>query len=375
MGKTNIGFIIEQALGHITHGQNLMANAAHDPDIAPFWGLPQFELSGWAAQLPVYKSNWTVRASLQARRMVAQMQRQQPLDALFFHTQVTAVLAQNWLHKIPSIISLDATPRQYDSLGEFYQHASGPDWLEQKKWQLNRNAFRAARHIVAWTEWTRDGVVDEYDVPFEKVTVIPPGVNSAEWQRPTPRQRHSNPAKILFVGGDLARKGGLDLLQAFRALRQEGPVELHLVTRNPVEAEPGLFVYNTMQPNSAALKQLYFDCDIFCLPTYGDCLPMVLSEAGAAGLPLVSTAVAGIPEIVQEGRNGYLVPAGDVAALVHALRPLVQQPDLRLRLGETAVHITTNRFDAKQNALRLFDLLKTIASQPENAQQPLTINH
>ena len=362
--QTHIGFIIEQALGHITHGQNLQANAAHDPDIVPHWGLPQFAVSGLAARIPVYKSNWTVRASLQARRMVAQMQQEHPLDALFFHTQITAVLAQNWLHKLPSVISLDATPRQYDSLGAFYQHEAGPDWLEQQKWRLNRDAFRAARHVVAWTEWTREGVVAEYEVPFEKVTVIPPGVNSAEWQRPTPRRRHSNPAKILFVGGDLARKGGLDLLEAFRALRQETAVELHLVTRNQVEPEPGLFVYNNMQPNSAALKQLYFDSDIFCLPTYGDCLPMVLSEAGAAGLPVVSTAVAGIPEIVKDGRNGYLVPTGDVAALVHALRPLVEQPDLRLRLGETAVKITTNRFDAKKNALRLFDLLKSIATDP-----------
>lgn len=82
--QTHIGFIIEQALGHITHGQNLQANAAHDPDIVPHWGLPQFAVSGLAARIPVYKSNWTVRASLQARRMVAQMQQEHPLDALFF---------------------------------------------------------------------------------------------------------------------------------------------------------------------------------------------------------------------------------------------------------------------------------------------------
>ena len=55
---------------------------------------------------------------------------------------------------------------------------------------------------------------------------------------------------------------------------------------------------------------------------------MVLSEAGAAGLPLVSTAVAGIPEIVRDGETGLVVPVDDVAALTKALRTLVERPDL-----------------------------------------------
>jgi glycosyltransferase involved in cell wall biosynthesis len=56
---------------------------------------------------------------------------------------------------------------------------------------------------------------------------------------------------------------------------------------------------------------------------------MVLSEAGAAGLPAVTTRVAAIPEIVQEGETGFLVPAGDEAALVSALARLIANPDLR----------------------------------------------
>ncbi|MCA9929482.1 MAG: glycosyltransferase family 4 protein, partial [Anaerolineales bacterium] len=249
---------------------------------------------------------------------------------------------------------------QYDELGEFYSHAAGPPWLEQQKWRLNRDCFRAARHIVAWTRWTKDGLVRDYEVPPEKVTVIPPGVNTHEWLRPEPRRLHNGPVKILFVGGNLARKGGLLLLDAFRALRQKYAVELHLATRDPVVEEPGLFVYNDMQPNSDRLKQLYFDSDIFCLPTFGDCLPMVLSEAGAAGLPVVSTRVAGIPELVHEGETGLLVKAGDQAALTNALEILVKYPDQRLQQGEKAVQVITEGFDAALNAVCLLDLLKGV---------------
>jgi glycosyltransferase involved in cell wall biosynthesis len=357
MKKYQIGFILEQALGHITHAQNLRVNIPRDPDVQAHWALVPWETTGIGSRIPVYKSNWTVRAGLRARSMVARMTRQHQLDALFFHSQVPAVPATNWIKRFPSIVSLDATPRQYDSLGAFYAHDEGPAWLEDLKWRMNRDCYRAARHLVTWSGWAKQGLIDDYEVPAEKITVIPPGVNSREWLRATPRTPHAGPVKILFVGGNLERKGGLLLLDAFRALRDHG-VELHLATRDSVAPEPGIFVYNNMQPNSDALKQLYHDCDIFCLPTYGDCLPMVLSEAGAAGMPTVATQVAGIPEIVREGETGFLVPTGDPHALTEALRRLVLDAGLRLAQGERAVDVVTREFDAQYNAIRLLELLK-----------------
>jgi glycosyltransferase involved in cell wall biosynthesis len=357
MAVYNIGFIMEQALGHVTHTKNLQTNVPNDPEVHAYWGLVPFEATGLAARIPVYKSNWTVRAGLRARGAIARIARQTQLDALFFHTQVPAILATSWLRKIPSIVSLDATPIQYDQLGTFYQHAQGPAWLESLKWHLNRDCYRAARHIVAWGEWTKRGLIADYGVPTDKITVIPPGVNVRDWQRPTPRARHDGPVKVLFVGANLERKGGLLLLDAFRTLRPLG-VELHLVTKDKVTSEPGLFIYNHMQPNSQPLKDLYHSCDIFALPTFGDCLPMVLSEAGAAGMAVVSTDVAAIPEIVRDGETGLTVPAGDTAALTEALRRLALSPDLRMSLAERAITHVAREYDAQKNAGRLLDLLK-----------------
>lgn len=363
MRSYTIGFIMEQALGHVTHTKNLQAAVPNDRTVQAEWGLVPYEPSGIGARIPVFKSNWTVRAGLLARRQVAAMARRTKLDALLFHTQVPAVLSADWLRRIPSIVSLDATPRQVDSLGESYNHAQGPAAVEQLKWRLNRDCFRAARHLVTWSNWAKQGLIDEYEVPAEKITVIPPGVNAAGWARPTPRSRHAGPIKILFVGGDLKRKGGDLLLESFRALRHLG-VELHMATREQLPAEPGLFVYNTMQPNSAALKQLYYECDIFCLPTVGDCLPMVLSEAGASGLPTISTRVAGIPEIIREHETGLLIEPNDGAALTDALQQLISNEPMRLQFGERAISRVAGEFDAERNAVRLLDLLKQVADAP-----------
>lgn len=355
------GFLLEQSLGHITHTKNLVTNVANDPEVHAHWGLIDFEAKGIAGRLPVYRSNWTVRAGMRARREVARMNGQVKLDALFFHTQVPAVLAQSWLRKIPGIVSLDATPLQYDELGAFYKHEQGPAWLENWKWRLNRDCFRSARRLVAWAEWTKLGLVRDYQVPAEKITVIPPGVNVSEWRRPTPRVLHDNPVKILFVGGDLERKGGLVLLKSFRALRHLG-VELHLVTKDSLAPEPGVFVYNNLQANSQPLKDLYHACDVFALPTYGDCLPMVLSEAGAAEMAIVSTSVAGIPEIILNRETGLTVPVGDAGALTQALSDLATNPALRLSLGKRALAHVTRHYDAPTNASLLLNLLKAEAN-------------
>ncbi len=373
------GFLLEQTLGHRTHSQNLQANVPKDRTIRPIWGPIEWNLTGLSAHIPVYNSNWTVRAGIRARQTVAKIQRQTPVDALFVHTQVPAVFMADWMQHIPTIVSLDATPLQYDALGTHYAHEQSPSWLEGLKWRLNAHCFQRAQRLVAWSHWTKEALVAEYDVPEEKIIVIPPGVNSQAWVRPTPRQQGNGPVKILFVGGDLQRKGGELLLEAVRTLRQQAAIELHLVTRDPVPAEPGVFVYHDMQPNSAPLKQLFHTCDIFCLPTYGDCLPMVLSEAGAAGLPLISTKVGGIGEIVRDGENGFLIPPGDGAALIVALRQLVENPALRLDQGARATALVQQAFDAEHNTTRLLELMKQCvdaATSPTPTKTPhFQVNH
>jgi len=363
-----IAFVLEQALGHATHAKNLMGNLAGRAEVDPAFLPIPYRAEGWAARLPLVRSNWSVRAGLLARQALSREARRAPFDGLFVHTQVPGVLAADWVRRIPSVVSLDATPLQYDALGEVYSHARGPEWLERAKYRLNRRLFAAADRLLAWTEWTRRSLIEDYGCSPDRVAVIPPGVNPEDWARPGPpraRPEGDSPVRILFVGGDLERKGGRLLLDAFRALstREGPPLELHLVTRTPMPAEPGVHIYNDLTPNDGRLVRLYHQAVLFCLPAFGDCLPMVLSEAGAAGLPVLSTRVAGIPEIVAEGESGLLVEPHDAAALTRALARLVEDPDLRLRLGRRGAEIVRQRFDAVRNAGRLVALLLDVVAR------------
>lgn len=386
------GFILEQGLGHRTHALNLQAHIHKAAEVQARWGLIEHQTSGLLAHIPFLTRNWTLEAGVLVRRALAQMAQHGPLDALFFHTQVMAVLASKWLKRIPSIISLDATPLQYDGLGKVYNHQRDWSWIEEQKWRLNRNCFHQARALVTWSSWAKASLVADYDVPAAKVTVIPPGIQVQAWQRPQPRRQQEQPVKILFVGGDLERKGGLDLIEAFRHLYDEfieagkgstrsghtqPALELHLVTKDQLPAtvlradgeiaQPGLYHHQGLTPNSEGLKALFHSCDIFCLPTHGDCLPLALVEASAAGLPSITTEVGGTAEVVEEGRNGFLIPIGDRQALVERLRLLIANPQLRLQQGDEASTIAMTRFDAEQTTGHLLTLLKAATERPVHA--------
>ena len=135
-------------------------------------------------------------------------------------------------------MSLDATPIQYDELGAHYGHDTGSDRIEHLKWRANRACFARAAAIVTWADWTRDGLVDRYDVPADKIVVIPPGVDYQRWAAiGGGGEPASDAVRVLFVGGDFVRKGGLVLLDALREVRAAGiDVTLDIVTRDPVPA-------------------------------------------------------------------------------------------------------------------------------------------
>ena len=357
-----IAFVIEQALGHITHGDNLRAHVPADADVNAHWALLPYDAAGPAARIPLYRSNWSLRSGLAARRALRRIGRVATLDALFFHTQVPTMLCPGWINRVPTVISMDATPHQYDELGLFYQHETDIGAIERLKTRIAKSRFHAARHLVTWSAWAKRGLVDDYGVPDDKITVVPPGVTVADWTRRPRRVDPARPVSLLFVGGDIERKGGTLLIDAFRAVRHLG-VELHVVTRDAVDEEPGVHVYRGLQPNSPELQRLYHDCDVFVLPTYGDCLPMVLSEAGAAGLAIISTRVAAIPEIVVDGDTGLLIPPGDVTALTDALRRLLERPHERLRMGERAALHVAQQYDTTKNTPRLLEILKDVADR------------
>jgi glycosyltransferase involved in cell wall biosynthesis len=355
------GFVLEQTLGHVAHGLNVERALAADPDIHSAVIRVGFTEPAGMLRLPGLRT-WSWRASLTARDALRARLREGPLDAVFIHTQVAALLAGEVMRSVPTVVSLDATPRLFDREGEAYGHRRDPEVLEMIKRRLNMRAFGSAARLVTWCQWAAYSLVADYGVPLDKIDVIPPGVDLKLF-RPALMGKRSKPVRILFVGAQFERKGGPDLLEAARGLGDT--VELDIVTGADVPTVPAgvrARFHRGLRPQSEALVTLYRSADIFVLPSRGDCMPQAVIEAIACGLPVVTTRVGAIPEMVNDGVNGYLVPARDTRAIAAAIGDLVKDPARRHRMGRQSRVIAQQEYDADKNNQRIFALMKRLAA-------------
>jgi glycosyltransferase involved in cell wall biosynthesis len=332
---------LEQTLGHRTHGLNLTrALEASDLQVqsAPV-DFPE------RRRLPM---PWALRGSLAAYRSARSAA---AFDVAFFHTQTVSLFAPLAARGRRYVVSVDATPPQIDAMARWYEHARQPGLLERAKRAWYRRVLDGASAIVSWSSWAADSLATEYGVDRSRVTVIHPGAPREYFA--LPRSGRSDRPKLLFVGGDFERKGGPALLKAFANL--EGDAELLLVTPAEVPSTPGVRVVRA-DPGSAELLAAYAEADVFCLPTRADCTPVVLSEAMAAGLPVVTTSVGSNTEWVPE-QAGVIVPPNDPRALRSALDRLLGDAELRARLAQGAREHASLHMDAERNASRLLDVL------------------
>ena len=120
-------------------------------------------------------------------------------------------------------------------------------------------------------------------------------------------------------------------------------------------------VHHGRVDHAELIGKLMPSMDIFCLPTRSDMSPHVLVEAAAAGLPTVASDLGGIPDLVLDGRSGFLVPHHDDAAFVARLRQLIAAPELRRAMGAAAREHALMSFDATRNYNAVIDDLVELA--------------
>lgn len=349
-------FVLERHLGHDTFAANLRRQIERGPDADAVWIDVRYERSTapWE-RLPL---GGAVKGMLRGRSEVRRGLRDVRREVTFFNTQVPAVIGGRAARARPFVVCTDITPVQYDRMAAAYGHT--PDTVgptARLKHALNRRTFGGAAHVVGWSTWVRDSIVADYGVPPDRVSVIPPGVDTDRWTVRGPT--HDGPLRVLFVGGDLYRKGGATLLRAFAAL-PPGSAELTLVTRSPDPGVPDVRVVHGMQPNSRALIDLVGSSDVLALPSEAEAFGIAAVEGSAAGLPVVATRVGGLTDIVADGETGYLITPGDAAELACRLRDLADR-ELRDRMGRAARARAVTRFDAARNARAIIDLLCAVA--------------
>jgi glycosyltransferase involved in cell wall biosynthesis len=351
----NFVFVVEDGLGHAVHALNIERVLAATPGVVGHLIRVAPDRSPNVPWLGRFVSNWSLQASRLTRRAVEQHLAQHPIDALFIHTQVASLLARPIMRRVPTIISLDATPVNFDSMAEAYRHPRQGRALECGKRAINRRAMEAADAIVTWSRWAADSVSADYGIPAERVHVIPPGVDVSRF-RPHAGERTAGPMRVLFVGGDFARKGGEDLLEAMRLV---GPgVELDIVSpRGVAPTDLPVRVHSDVGANSHRMIELLSRADVFVLPSRGDCTPLAIGEAMACGLPIVTTTVGALPELVVDGSNGLVVPPGDPQRLSAALARLAADPDVRREMGQRSRMIAESEHDVTKNCMKIFALM------------------
>ncbi len=147
--------------------------------------------------------------------------------------------------------------------------------------------------------------------------------------------------RILFVGQAVQRKGLPVLAQAFEALRDQIPATLTLVGASPEEVAHMMLDDRGVRALGKVSEERKLAelarADVLCAPSLGgESFGMVLTEAFAAATPVLASDIPGYRDVVRDGTDGLLVPAGDALALAEALRALALAPDLRARMARAA---------------------------------------
>ena len=225
------------------------------------------------------------------------------------------------------------------------------------------NLIEVARAVVTETDYSKKFLQERFPDRADKIYRIYNGVNLAEFGR---ADFSSASPTIIAVGRLIDKKGFADLIQACRLLVErgksfrcqifgEGPLEEKL--RRQIEE---LKLQNCVElpgpkPQHEIRKYLAAGT-VFVLPSVVDreggmdSLPTVVMEAMATGLPVISTWIGGIPEMVIDNETGLLVSAGDAGGLADAIEKVIADLSLARRLGESGYRRTVDLFMIEKNA-------------------------
>ncbi len=253
----------------------------------------------------------------------------------------------------------------------------GPDeFFDVGLFRLREKAL-SAQAIACISDFARSQTMAFLpEAEWDKLIVVHCGLDVASFRRSTrTRVDPEGPLNLIYVGRMTPVKGQALLVEAVAQLRRDGlDVRATLVGEGPQRetlisrvTELGLGGVVTL-PGAVGqdeIRALYEAADVFVLPSFAEGVPVVLMEAMALELPVVTTRVAGIPELVEHGVSGYVAPPGRVEPLVDALRELAGNPDLRRSMGEAGRQKVRAEFSIDDSGSALRDMfVRVIARGP-----------
>ncbi len=193
--------------------------------------------------------------------------------------------------------------------------------------------------IFPMSNWLREIFIEDFKCRPGKVIAVGAGVNFHSV--PQINTKSYEKPNIIFVGYHFERKGGYTLLDAFKRVRKAIPgAELTIIGPVLSNLPDGVKCIGRVDKNTprgeARLHSEYLKASLFVMPSQYEPFGVVFGEAMAHKLPCIGTDVCAIPEIIEDGKTGLVVPPNDSKKLSDAIMEMLEDPDKMKRFGEAA---------------------------------------
>lgn len=268
-----------------------------------------------------------------------------------FYRKLPFIYLSSWWHK-PVVNHVHGS-----AVDELYVNAG------EKKKRLVENVFnKCDKLIVLSDEWKQ---VFEQFINSNKIVVIE---NYSILHDENRNKKDSRQIKILFLGFLSKAKGCYDIPLIVKNVVEEfSNVEFILAgDGNPVEVShiKSLIELNHLQKyislpgwiRDEKKEKALSEADIFMLPSYGEAMPMSILEAMGYGLPVISSNVGGIPQLIQQNVNGMMCDPGDIEGFTGALKTLLKDKDLMKTMGNNSLKIIEQRYSLDLHIQKISDL-------------------
>jgi colanic acid/amylovoran biosynthesis glycosyltransferase len=242
----------------------------------------------------------------------------------------------------------------------------GPDEFYDVPGYLLAKKIEASQFLCVIGTFARSQLMRISDpATWSKIQVAPLGVDP-ELFAPRPFLVSPDVFEVLCVGRLVPAKGQHILIAAVDRLRAQGKhVCLRLVGDGPDRPSLELAVKQRGLENQVVfegavnqdrIRDLYAKADVFCLASFAEGIPVVLMEAMAMEIPCVSTYITGIPELIRDSIDGLLVAPSDEQSLADAIRRLMEDPNLRRKLGQAGRVRVMEKYNLRKNVGKLADI-------------------
>jgi glycosyltransferase involved in cell wall biosynthesis len=272
-------------------------------------------------------------------------------DAIVVNTQSIALDLLDL--PCPLFVALDATFRQL-SESRWFSDPPLPNVAPRLVSALikrERALFQRATAVLPWSQIAARSVQKDYAIAVEKTHILPPSLDL-----PAPRHpnRHETP-RALFVGADFKRKGGELLVQAFRSFH--GQLELDILTQSPVAPESGVRLWRNIQAHTPEWESLWREADFFIFPSQLETFGIVLVEALAFQVPVISSRAGAAEEILDHGKCGFLLETLTIDELSLAIDNILTNQAKAVELAAAGRKRAEHFYEISRNSSRLADLL------------------